>query len=142
MKICYKCGLLKEEFRKLAKNKDCLDNYCKDCRKTDDKRTYQAHLITNRIAGLNSKNKLRNRNKEFIRNFLINKTCIDCGEKDPIVLEFDHFEDKKDNISEIIQNCSIELIEIEIKKCEIRCANCHRRKTAIQLGYYKTKIVG
>ena len=91
---------------------------------------------------MESKNKIRLRNRQYISEYLIGKSCIDCGEKDPIVLEFDHFENKKENLSILIQNSSIEKIEAEIKKCNIRCANCHRRKTAIDLGYYKTKIVG
>ena len=142
MKICKKCNLLKEDFRKYKKSKDGFDTYCKECRRMADKKTYNTNLIGNRIAGLESKNKTRERNRKFINDFLIGKSCIDCGESDPIVLEFDHFENKKDNLCEIIQNCSIERIEAEIKKCNIRCANCHRRKTAIELGYYKTKIVG
>jgi hypothetical protein len=142
MKTCKKCNLPKEDFRKYKKSLDGFDSYCKDCRKIADKKTYNLNLTGNRKAGLASKNKVRERNRQFVSDYLIGKSCIDCGESDPIVLEFDHFENKKDIICEIIQNCSIEKIEAEIKKCNIRCANCHRRKTAIELGYYKTKIVG
>ena len=142
MKICKNCNLPKIDFRKSKKYIDGLDVYCKECRRMADKKTYNTNITKNRKAGLESKNKVRERNRQFISDYLIGKSCIDCGESDPIVLEFDHFENKKDIICEIIQNCSIEKIEAEIKKCNIRCANCHRRKTAIELGYYKTKIVG
>lgn len=142
MKICYKCQLIKSEFRKKIKNKDGLDNFCKDCRKEDDKRSYNKNIISNRISSLILKNKARNRNRQFICDYLVNKSCIDCGEKDPIVLEFDHIENKFDNLSNLILNCSLERLVKEIKKCEIRCANCHRRKSSLNLGYYKTKIVG
>ncbi len=142
MKICKNCNLPKIDFRKSKKYIDGLDVYCKECRRMADKKTYNTNITKNRKAGLESKNKVRERNKQYIRDYLVGKSCVDCGEKDPIVLEFDHFENKKDNLCEIIQNCSIEKIEAEIKKCNIRCANCHRIKTAIELGYYKTKIVG
>ena len=142
MKKCIKCKMQKQEYRKSIKYLDGLDIYCKECRRVADKKTYDSNLTKSRKAGLESKNKIRGRNRQFITDYLIGKSCIDCGESDPIVLEFDHFENKKDNLSEIIQNNSIEKIETEIKKCNIRCANCHRRKTAIELGYYKTKIVG
>lgn len=142
MKICTKCKKQKLEYRKSSKYPDGLDVYCKECRRIADKKTYDSNLFKNRIAGLKSKNNIRERNRQFINNYLIGKFCIDCGENDPIVLEFDHFENKKENLSILILNCSIEKIEAEIKKCNIRCANCHRKKTAIELGYYKTKIVG
>jgi len=47
------------------------------------------------------------------------------------VLEFDHFRDKRANVSKVVMECwRWETIEAEIAKCEIQCANCHRRKTA------------
>jgi|SRR3989338_2809541 len=68
--------------------------------------------------------------------FLSAKACVDCGERDPIVLEFDHSipQKKFKSISKMLSgHYSWNALEKEMKKCEIRCANCHRRKTYIQL---------
>lgn len=57
--------------------------------------------------------------------------CADCGEKDPDVLDFDHVGPKLSNISAMVNHCApIERIRAELKRCQVRCANCHRRVTA------------
>ena len=69
--------------------------------------------------------------------FLSTKSCIDCGENDYRVLDFDHIHRtrKFKSISDMRSgHYSWESIYTEIRKCEIRCANCHRRKTYTQLG--------
>jgi hypothetical protein len=66
--------------------------------------------------------------------------CIECGEPDPVVLDFDHVDpdDKKFNISNAIANTrSEEAMLAEMAKCEIRCANCHRRRTAQMNRWWK-----
>lgn len=78
------------------------------------------------------------RNKELVRQYLLVNPCVDCGEKDIVVLEFDHQRDKVMAIAEILSNgWREERLMAEINKCEVRCANCHRRKTAKQLGWIK-----
>jgi len=74
-------------------------------------------------------NKLAKR--QYVTDYLLTHPCIDCGEPDIIVLEFDHVRgEKKKNISNLImQSYSLETLIEEIKKCEVRCANCHRRVT-------------
>jgi hypothetical protein len=51
-------------------------------------------------------------------------------------LEFDHIRgDKKFNLGDIVRNYyKWETILAEIDKCQVRCANCHRRATAIRNG--------
>lgn len=75
---------------------------------------------------------------EKVRAFLISNPCVDCGETDPVVLQFDHVRGEKDRaISELIaRGSSLEKIFAEIEKCDVRCANCHLRKTAIDQGWY------
>jgi transcription elongation factor Elf1 len=68
--------------------------------------------------------------------------CVDCGEEDIAVLEFDHRcrVSKQDRVSALVcQGYSWETVKTEIDKCDVRCANCHRRRTAIQLGWYAAK---
>ncbi|MBI3306005.1 hypothetical protein HYZ82_02620 [Candidatus Nomurabacteria bacterium] len=77
--------------------------------------------------------------------YLSSKSCKDCGEKDPIVLDFDH----KDRSKKFKSVChmlsghySWESVLKEIEKCDIRCSNCHRRKTYIQFKFFgKTKAL-
>lgn len=76
--------------------------------------------------------------KQAVFNYLLDNPCSICGENDPRVLEFDHLDPKTKsyNISEMI-SLSIKKIEEEVLKCRILCANCHRRHTAEQMGWYK-----
>lgn len=74
-------------------------------------------------------------------NYLKMHPCVDCGETDPVVLQFDHFRDKKYQVANLVSsNMSWQNILKEIEKCEIRCANCHYRKTAREKNYYKTVV--
>lgn len=75
-----------------------------------------------------------------MRRYVHDHPCVDCGEPDWRVLEFDHRNRtmKQAAVSNLItQGASIERIQQEIAHCDVRCANCHRRRTITQLGWYK-----
>ena len=57
--------------------------------------------------------------------------CKDCGKDFPYyVLDFDHVLGKKvHDISFMCRWYTIEEINEEVQKCEIVCANCHRKRT-------------
>lgn len=95
--------------------------------------------IKERIAKNLSQRRRREQLRTLIINYFSNHMCVDCGESDPVVLDFDHIRGEKTaNISNLVNNrVKWEKILEEIDKCEVRCSNCHRRKTAKQLGYWK-----
>jgi hypothetical protein len=66
----------------------------------------------------------------YLIEFFRTRPCVDCGESDPLVLEFDHRSDKIFNISKGIRDHSWASVLDEIAKCDVVCANCHRRRTA------------
>lgn len=58
--------------------------------------------------------------------------CTDCGQRFPVCcMDFDHVRDAKAyNIGSMFaHHYSKELIEEELAKCELVCANCHRIRT-------------
>src|SRR5262249_43971664 len=77
---------------------------------------------------------------ERILAYLAEHPCVDCGQTDPVVLDFDHVDraTKSSDVGKMMKECwSWTAIEAEIEKCEVRCANCHRRRTAAQFGWYR-----
>lgn len=86
------------------------------------------------------KAKQRKKLRGIVLEYLDTHPCVVCGELDPIVLEFDHLDPstKYGSIADLVGRTHGEAtIRREIEKCQVLCANCHRRKTAKQLGYYK-----
>jgi hypothetical protein len=77
----------------------------------------------------------RESHRQRVREYLLTHPCVDCGEPDPVVLEFDHRVPVEKSFS-IGEKLGVtwrwEIIEAEIAKCDVRCANCHRRRTAQQ----------
>jgi hypothetical protein len=69
--------------------------------------------------------------QQWVRDYFAVHPCVDCGESDPIVLEFDHVRGSKvADICQLVQHrTALAKIVIEVGKCEVRCANCHRRAT-------------
>ena len=74
-------------------------------------------------------------------NYLEEHPCSDCGEKDVLVLEFDHLENKSFNIAAGMRYRKWDLVLAEIAKCEVVCANCHRRRTARRSGTHRLRWI-
>lgn len=120
------CRLAYGRVGSLGKCRACKNAYEREYYRTNQKR--QDCVRSNKRAN----NKIT---QEFVRQYLLSHACVDCGETDPVVLEFDHVRGKKRaNISKL-KKISLEAVKNEIKKCVVRCANCHRRKTAKQFNW-------
>lgn len=138
LKKCPKCGEEKplDDFAKNSSKKDGRQANCRMCKKASDAR-YHAQ---NREAQKERNAKNRETAQAFVYDYLLLHPCVDCGESDPIILEFDHLDPlvKDGHLSSMTNNTtSVRTLLKEIDKCEVRCANCHRRKTAKERNYYR-----
>ena len=114
--------------------------WCRDCRKVYDAARY-GKLERERCR--EKSRALRKRNRDFVFAYLLEHPCADCGETDPVVLEFDHVRGEKEFEVTLRVNNGHSLSKImgEIAKCDVRCANCHRRRTLIESGAHRTRAV-
>jgi len=115
------------------KVKGVLSHRCKDCHS----KYRRQHYLDNKQKYITKAKVGKKRRRKIILGFFrfikTSNGCIDCGEKDPIILEFDHLRDKSFNLGEALRDwTSVENINAEIEKCVVRCCNCHRKKT---IGY-------
>ena len=113
---------------------------CRTCQNTYNRQHYRDNR-PKYILKAKVRNAEQSRiNAEYLLEYLRQHPCVDCGETDIVVLEFDHLRDKLDNISAITrEGYSLRKLKEEISKCEVVCANCHRRRTAKQFGWYRIK---
>lgn len=140
-KECSKCKNLKsvDFFSKNKKKADGLQTLCKQCMKEKSQAYYQKNKDRLKQQINQKKFERVKRHKEKLFGLLTNKFCVDCNESDPIVLDFDHVKDQKiSSVTKLVEDgYSWKRILEEIKKCEVRCANCHRRKTAKEFKTYR-----
>lgn len=110
--------------------------------KKKQKKAQHLHYLKNKKDYQWREKKAIKRNKKFVLEYLYQHPCVDCGESDPVVLEFDHIKGEKfKELNYMTRNSySIETIKKEIEKCEVRCANCHRRITAKRQNWVKRQM--
>jgi hypothetical protein len=66
--------------------------------------------------------------------------CVDCGEADVCVLDFDHVGEKTATVTHLVRReVGLQRLRDEIARCEVRCANCHRRRTAVTSAHYRAR---
>ena len=132
-KRCPRCGLQKmvsdfpfRDAKKLRRN-----SYCQTCQREYCQLHYRQHAREHNQRRLENNKRYVSQNRVSLRQYLEGQRCVDCGERDPIVLEFDHVQGAKvDDVSTMsFRAFSWRKLRAEIAKCMIRCANCHRRKT-------------
>lgn len=135
MRTCTKCRVAKlpDAFALRRTERGTLQSWCRDCHKTHAAERYRRmtpeQMRRKRQADRATTTALRRRIWEHLRG----RACVDCGQKDVLTLEFDHIGAKTGNVSDLVRNGSWSAVLIEIGKCEIRCANCHRRQTRARL---------
>lgn len=95
------------------------------------KRYYEANKSKVKQRSKKRNRKQRNANKAYVDKIKVESSCVDCGEGNPLVLDFDHVKGEKvgDISSMVYQSYCVESIQKEIDKCEVRCSNCHRVAT-------------
>lgn len=131
-KKCPKCQqvLSIASFNRKGEGFSC---YCKSC----NKKYLKDHYKANQEYYREKSKKLKRSIKEFIK-ALKDQPCTDCKKVFPYVcMDFDHTGKKSFNIAAMVQRkMSIEAIKVEMSKCELVCANCHRIRTARRLEIF------
>jgi len=138
---CNHCGKSKpvDEFNWRWKSLGVRQSACRECQKGQKNEWYVRNQPSERERLREQKAQNKATTQAYIWDYLSSHSCVDCGETDPRVLEFDHVRGDNSTISKMVaDNRSLSAIQNEISKCVVRCSNCHRRKTYKEQGGFRS----
>jgi hypothetical protein len=109
--------------RKDGSTYSCLSTYCKECHIQRAAARSRAHY-SERGSKIRKNRALMRRMKDV--------PCADCGNRfHPVCMDFDHRDPAlKTRGLAAMAHQSTDTILVEIAKCDVVCANCHRIRTA------------
>jgi hypothetical protein len=141
-KICPGCSQerdVERDFSWKNKTKSTRQRWCRSCQAEANRHHYQNNKQVYLDRAKSRNDRIIEENQRRLYAYLSSHPCVDCGQADVRVLEFDHVRGKKlRNISLLLgQGYSWETIQAEVDKCEVRCANCHRIKTSERGGFWR-----
>jgi len=125
-KYCSKCQEVKEfsEFYKSKRTKDGLHGYCKVC----DKKRRGEWYAKNKNLVLERQRLQRIEQREWFNDLKSKLKCEICEEQHPAIIDFHHRDpkEKKFSLGNHRSYTKKGILE-EMRKCDILCANCHRK---------------
>lgn len=130
LKRCGTCHQVKPlaDFNRKSARPDGLQEVCRDCNR-ESSRAYYARNRERHVQVIVARTaRRRMESKVFLADYLAEHACVDCGNTDLRVLDFDHrpgTAKRKDVMAMVREGFSIAKIEEEIAKCDVRCRNCH-----------------
>ena len=131
---CSVCGLVFPESHFVRRS-----SRCRECRVLYRREHYLMNSDYYKEKARRNKKGAIEVNKEWLLDYLLAHPCVDCGESDPVVLEFDHRDpsSKVAAVSVLARNgYSLKAVQNEVAACDVRCANCHRRRTHEQRRWW------
>ncbi|HET9946317.1 MAG TPA: hypothetical protein VFR56_11760 [Actinomycetes bacterium] len=140
-KRCCSCGKEQslDQFNKRKAASDGLQSRCRTCCRL----WYVANAAAHKANVRRRNDEQRHVLHEQLAAYLRQHPCVDCGETDIRCLEFDHRDrsTKSAEISRLVAGAfAWEVLLREIEKCDVRCANCHRRRTADQFSTWRHRL--
>lgn len=136
MKICPVCNRDDVVFApRTQRGKPGFQSYCIGCTKTYKK----GHYDSNKRVYFAKNKRHRARQYQKFLEYMVGKSCLDCGNGDVRVLEFDHRDgvSKHANVSKLVQQAGWQTVQEEIAKCDVVCCNCHRIRTLTRMNSKK-----
>lgn len=142
-KKCSRCACIKPtgEFAWRRRALGQHDSYCRTCRAAYKQDHYAASRQTYVDNATARRERVLAERWKYLAQYLSSHPCADCGENDLLVLEFDHLADKEFSIAAGLADKPWETVLREIEKCQVVCANCHRRRSAARHGYLRATLL-
>lgn len=141
LRRCWACRTAKPQqaFAFSDTQRGSLQGHCRVCHAGYRRAHYlknKPDYIRRAIAQVKAR---REENHKRLYEYLLSHPCVDCGEADVVVLEFDHRvpAEKVRDVGGLAGHRRWAAVLEEIEKCDVRCVNCHRRKTALQFRWGK-----
>lgn len=154
MKTCFKCDKQKEDRDfELRKDSGKLRGVCRVCVKAHIRALYRAKAQDREFCKKKNERArivqaaLRRPKREYVNGIKEATPCADCGRRFPaICMDFDHRPGTVKVAGGVARltgsgKGSLEQIKLEIEKCDIVCACCHRLRTQSRKDYNKAREI-
>lgn len=141
-KRCTRCGITRPLDGFAIKNArtGLRVAWCRECTRVYGREHYRRDRERYLARARARRTQDRPRLREAIAEHLRTHPCVDCGERDILLLDFDHRDPaaKLAPVSRLVSGGSLPALLAEIAKCDVRCAKCHRIRTAAQRNWRKS----
>lgn len=132
-KACPKCKTTKliTEYTRHTGRPTGAHSWCRQCMRTANNARYKANPAFRERIRRNA-NRRASATQEWLLEYLLAHPCIDCGDTDIRTLDFDHRNPKEKHLSICVmlkKSLALDAIKDEVRKCDVRCASCHRKRT-------------